>query len=249
MKVKFLGQAGLYIETEYGSVLCDPWFNPAFFGSWFPFPANDHIEPATISKPDFLYISHEHRDHFDPQFLTQHVSKHTRVLLPDYPLKQLRAAIEACGFRNFVETKNNEPTELDGLHILIMTVISPSDGPVGDSGLVLSDGKTIVFNQNDSHPINLEQAKSFGSLDGHFLQFSGAIWYPLVYNLPARTLANLSKKKRINQQERACRFVQELGAKYVFPCAGPPCFLDDDLFQFNDFDNDAANIFAIKQSF
>jgi UDP-MurNAc hydroxylase len=130
-----------------------------------------------------------------------------------------------------------------------MTVISPSDGPVGDSGLVLSDGKTIVFNQNDSHPINLEQAKSFGSLDGHFLQFSGAIWYPMVYNLPARTLANLSRKKRINQQERACRFVQELGAKYVFPCAGPPCFLDDDLFQFNDFDNDAANIFCDQTVF
>ncbi len=40
------GQAGLYLETRAGSILCDPWFNPAYFGSWFPFPANDGIDPA-----------------------------------------------------------------------------------------------------------------------------------------------------------------------------------------------------------
>ena len=46
MRVTFLGQAGLYLETRAGSILCDPWFNPAYFGSWFPFPANDGIDPA-----------------------------------------------------------------------------------------------------------------------------------------------------------------------------------------------------------
>ena len=45
MRVTFLGQAGLYLETRAGSILCDPWFNPAYFGSWFPFPANDGIDP------------------------------------------------------------------------------------------------------------------------------------------------------------------------------------------------------------
>ncbi|MBA2289751.1 MAG: MBL fold metallo-hydrolase, partial [Chloroflexia bacterium] len=40
MKVTFLGHAGMYIETTFGSILCDPFFNPAYFGSWYPYPAN-----------------------------------------------------------------------------------------------------------------------------------------------------------------------------------------------------------------
>jgi len=46
MRVTFLGHAGLFVETRGGSVLCDPWFTPAYFGSWFPFPRNDGLDPA-----------------------------------------------------------------------------------------------------------------------------------------------------------------------------------------------------------
>jgi UDP-MurNAc hydroxylase len=249
MKITFLGHAGLYIETPHGSVLCDPWFNPAYLCSWFPFPANDHIDPARIANPDFLYVSHQHHDHYDPQFLTKHVSKKARVLMPAYPLKRFRAALEDCGFRHFVETENNEPVDLDGLRIMIMALVSPADGPTGDSGIVVDDGRTIVFDQNDSHPMNVTDAKRFGHVNGHFLQFSGAIWYPFVYNFPDDVKQALAKKKRIDQQERAYRFLEDVGADHVFPCAGPPCFLDDDLFGLNDVDNDAANTFCDQTVF
>ena len=62
MRITFLGQAGLFVETRAGSILCDPWVNPAYFGSWFPFPANDGIDPKAIGNPDYLYVSHrQHR--------------------------------------------------------------------------------------------------------------------------------------------------------------------------------------------
>ncbi len=54
MEVTFLGQAGLYIETRGASILCDPWFSPAYFASWLPFPRNDGIDPATIGRPTYL---------------------------------------------------------------------------------------------------------------------------------------------------------------------------------------------------
>ena len=75
MKVTFLGHAGLFLETDYGSILCDPWFNPAFFASWFPFPDNGEIDKAKIGRPTYLYISHLHYDHFDPYFLSQNLWK------------------------------------------------------------------------------------------------------------------------------------------------------------------------------
>jgi UDP-MurNAc hydroxylase len=249
MKITFLGHAGLYIETKTASVLCDPWFNSAFMGSWYPFPANDGIEPNTIGNPDFLYISHQHQDHLDRKFLTDHVSKKTRVLLPEFPLGHFRTLLEDCGFRNFETIKNNEPTRIDGLDVMIAAVTSPSDGPIGDSGLALGDGETLVFNQNDCHPQDLKALQSLGTFDGHFLQFSGAIWYPFVYNLPPEQLASLGKAKRLNQQNRALRFIKDLDARHVFPCAGPPCFLDDELFRLNDFDNDPSNIFCDQPVF
>jgi UDP-MurNAc hydroxylase len=43
--------------------------------------------------------------------------------------------------------------------------------------------------------------------------------------------------------ERARRFIDAVAARYVFPTAGPPCFLDDDLFEHNDFENSPDNIF------
>ena len=85
MRITFLGQAGLYVETGAGTILCDPWFNPAYFGSWFPFPANDAIDPKAIGRPDYLYVSHQHHDHFDPEFLSEHVSKDGRRALVRCP--------------------------------------------------------------------------------------------------------------------------------------------------------------------
>ena len=82
VQITFLGQAGLFVETRGVSILCDPWFNPSFFGSWYPFPANDGIDPERIGHPTYLYVSHLHHDHFDPRFLRDHVDKDATVLLP-----------------------------------------------------------------------------------------------------------------------------------------------------------------------
>jgi UDP-MurNAc hydroxylase len=56
MDITFLGQAGLFISTRAGSTLCDPWFTPAYFASWLPFPANDNVDPRLIGKqPTSMY--------------------------------------------------------------------------------------------------------------------------------------------------------------------------------------------------
>jgi UDP-MurNAc hydroxylase len=249
MRVTFLGQAGLYLETEQGTILCDPWFNPAFFASWFPFPSNEDIDPESISHPDYLYVSHLHHDHFDPEFLRDHVDKRATVLLPEYPIDQLERELRGLGFQRFVKTRSAEPVELDGLRIMIVALVAPTDGPIGDSGLAVDDGRTRIFNQNDSRPIDLEPLREFGRFDGYFLQFSGAIWYPMVYDFPPRMVQNLGRKKRQNEMARAKRYVEEIGASYVFPSAGPPCFLDPELFHFNDFDRDPSNTFPDQTVF
>jgi UDP-MurNAc hydroxylase len=249
MKVTFLGHAGMYVETRYGTILSDPWFNPAYYASWFPFPSNEGIDLSTIANPTYLYVSHLHHDHFDPRFLREHVSKDTTVILPDYPVDALELAMRDLGFTRFLRTRNGEPVEFDGLRLAVVALVAPVDGPLGDSGLLVDDGETRIYDQNDSRPVDFEPIRAFGALDAHFLQFSGAIWYPMVYQFPRQMLDALGRKKRENGMARALRYVQECGATYVVPSAGPPCFLDDALFYLNDVDRDPTNTFPDQTVF
>lgn len=249
MRVTYLGHAGLFIETRRGSILCDPWFSPAYFASWFPFPSNESLDPETFAHPDFLYVSHLHRDHFDPAFLRDHVSRAATVLLPDFPLDELRQELAQLGFSRFEPLPDRVPVDLDGLRVMGVTEVSPSDGPLGDSVLAIDDRTARVLNQNDARPRDIAAIGDFGPYDAHFLQFSGAIWFPGVYAFPPSEKAALGREKRARGMDRALRFVEDVGATYVFPSAGPPCFLDESLYGHNDVEGDETNPFPDQTVF
>ncbi len=247
MRLTGLGHASVLIETEFGSVLTDPWVNPAYFGSWFPFPDNSQLDWDTFGNVDYLFVSHLHRDHFDPEHLKRYVSKKAAVLLPNYPTTELEDQLRELGFTSFVRTRNDEVLDLDGLQVMIDSLISPTDGPIGDSSLWLSDGRHTVLNQNDARPTDLTRFTRLGHVDAHLLQFSGAIWFPMVYDLPKRAKQALGATKRERQFDRSLRYIDDLQASYVFPSAGPPCFLDEELWGFNDIFGDESNIFPDQQ--
>ncbi len=249
MRVTGLGHASALIETEHGSVLTDPWVNPAYFGSWFPFPDNSELDWDRFGQADYLFVSHLHRDHFDPEHLRRHVSKKATVLLPNFPTSELEDRLRELGFRSFVKTTSQEVVELDGLSIMIQSLVSPTDGPIGDSSLWLTDGSTTLLNQNDARPSDLGFFAGLGPVDVHLLQFSGAIWFPMVYDLPKRAKQALGATKRERQFDRTLRYIDDLKASYVFPIAGPPCFLDEELWGFNDIFGDESNIFPDQSVF
>ena len=104
--VTFLGHAGLFVETRHGSVLCDPWFTPAYFGSWFPFPRNDGLDPERFRRPDYLYVSHLHRDHFDPEWLAAPRGQGRPGAAARSSASPPRAvSSRRSGFRDFVQTR------------------------------------------------------------------------------------------------------------------------------------------------
>lgn len=248
MQVTSVGHAGFRIDTEAGSILCDPWVNPAYFASWFPFPDNSELDWDSLGDCDYLYVSHLHKDHFDPALLRAHVNKDAVVLLPDYPVPDLRRELEALGFHTFVETTDSVKQRVSGpkgdLEVMIIALRAPADGPIGDSGLVVSDGRTTAFNMNDARPVDLDVlAAEFGHIDVHMLQYSGAIWYPMVYDMPARAKEAFGIQKRQRQMDRCRQYIAQVGASWVVPSAGPPCFLDPDLRDLNDDHGDPANIF------
>lgn len=212
-------------------------------------PRNDQLDAEPYCSPDYLYISHLHRDHFDPDFLQAKVSKHTQVLLPDFPVPYLERALRKLGFSRFLHVADGVPMTLDGLEATIWTMNELADGPLGDSLLALSDDTGRMLNQNDARPSDIAPLLAGGPFDLQFVQFSGAIWYPIAYDFPPDEKARIGKEKRANQTERARNYIQWIGASHVAPCAGPPAFLDPELWDANDFDRDPANIFPDQTVF
>lgn len=243
------------IDTGAGSILCDPWVSPAYFASWFPFPDNSQLDWESFGRTDYLYVSHLHRDHCDPAHLRRFVTKTATVLLPEYPTSELEDQLREVGFTRFVRTVSNEVTELDGgLNVMIQALTSPTDGPIGDSSLWVEYDGIRLLNQNDARPADLSRFAELGQVHAHLLQFSGAIWYPMVYELPDSAKRAFGRQKRERQFDRAFRYIDDLKASWVFPIAGPPCFLDSELWHLNDLPGpdgtgDEGNIFPDQSVF
>jgi UDP-MurNAc hydroxylase len=253
MRATSIGHAGILVDTVDGSIACDPWFLPQFHGSWFVFPRNDQLDDelmARICNPTYLYISHIHADHLDEEFLTERMNKDTTVLIPGYPTRELERILRSLGFHNIVRTVDGEELALGpNLTIAIHVETSITDGPGGDSAIVISDGTARLVNQNDCRTNDLLALRNHGPVDLHWLQYSGAIWYPMVYQETPERMRELIDAKVDSQFARAMRYVETIGARAVVPSAGPPAFLDPALFQFNVVTGDELSIFPDQQSF
>lgn len=253
MRATSIGHAGILVETSGVSILCDPWFVPAFFASWFPFPRNDQLADDLVDRiehADFLYISHLHGDHHDEPWLRSHLRRDIPILLPGFPTREQQRTLASLGFTEFVRTVDTEELEIaPGVRVAIHVESSITDGPGGDSALVVMDGESILVDQNDCRTNDLGQLRAHGPVDLHWLQFSGAIWYPMVYEMPEETKRTLCRAKVDSQFARAMRYVDNIDARAVVPSAGPPCFLDDDLFGLNMIDGDELSIFPDQRSF
>ena len=253
MRATSLGHAGVLIEAGDSKILCDPWFMPAFFGSWFVFPRNDQLDVELVTKiesPTHLYISHVHGDHLDEAFLANHVSREAIVLLPEFPGRELERRLTNLGFTKFIKTENGKEIAIDAeAKIAIHVETSITDGPGGDSALVVSDKTARLVNQNDCRTGDLEALRSHGPIDLHWLQFSGAIWYPMVYEQDSATKQKLARAKVESQFARALKYIEALNARAVVPSAGPPCFLDEELFHMNMITGDETSIFPDQAKF
>ena len=79
MKITYLGHAGFLVETENTILIMDAWVSDsgAFDGGWFQFPCNHQMGDVVVEKLGsnggeknvYVYVSHEHKDHFDKLFL------------------------------------------------------------------------------------------------------------------------------------------------------------------------------------
>lgn len=237
MEITALGHAGLKLESADSTLLIDPWFSPegAFLASWFQFPENQHLLNSTLYQPTAIIISHEHLDHLDAWFLNQ-VPGHIPVVIPDYPSPQLHHKILAAGPRPIHTLPAWTSWDISE-HCQVFFV--PEESPMNhDAAVVIEQGDRVVLNLNDARlsPTQLQNICSHLNkpIDVLALQGAGASWYPLCYHYPPEQQQTLSARKRLAKLNYMVRAITAVNPVQVLPFAGPPCFLDPDLSQFNE---------------
>jgi UDP-MurNAc hydroxylase len=226
--ITYLGHAGFVVEHENTRVLIDPWFFPAFLESWFPYPDNRQLlEEVWSSRFDYVYISHTHEDHFDRRVL-ERLSREVTVLCPRYRSKALARYFRDSGFANVIELEHRQTVELaDGIVATMILDTSHKE----DSGLLLDLGGYRFLDLNDC---NTPLSEVPADIDLLACQFSGAMWYPSCYDYEAAVLSAKVAEVRRDLFDTLVRKVRLTGAKAYLPSAGPACFLDPSLAEYND---------------
>jgi UDP-MurNAc hydroxylase len=218
----------------------DPWLSEhgAFDSAWFQYPNNHHMAAyvqsvvETSKKDKYIYISHEHKDHFDINFLNTLKNRDFTVILANFFHPIVKEALTNYNCKNIVLLNNQEEFILKDASIILFTIDAELEC---DSAILVKSAGQSFLNLNDCKLH--EELKSIvikhGKIDVFTAQFSGAIWHPTCYTYSEEEYEKISKNKQKIKFELTARAIEVVKPTLYIPSAGPPCFLDPMLMHIN----------------
>jgi len=240
MQITYLGHAGFLLETEKALVVTDPWLSPegAFDSAWFQFPCNHHIGPwlreklESSSKSLFVYVSHEHRDHFDPEFLKTLPLAKINFLVPRFQRPALREHLGKLRPNSLISCTHGQIVAIPGGTVRLF---------LDDSGL---NRDSAILVKADGHSfLDLNDCKLYDQVASIraeecpisvlTCQFSGATWHPTCYDYEPHEYERISRLKLLGKFEMVARAIEAVQPSAYLPSAGPACFLDPELLHLN----------------
>ncbi len=235
MKVTYLGQACLLVEAAGRKILTDPWLTEgANLGTWFHahLLADAGITPETVAREriDYVFLSHEHQDHTDPQTLRA-LPRDIPTLICRFPNDRFREHLRRIGLTNVREIDPGVPADLgDGLTV---TIFGSAEYTNDAAILIEAEGRS-VFNETDCKLTYEDYVRLAGkSIDLGFYMFSGANWYPIMYDYPEETMLRLIQRRRASLLGSFVRRLRTTRPRFAIPAAGPCTVLEPDLVELN----------------
>jgi len=247
MEIKFYGHACIFIKTSKLSLVIDPWLSKegAFLSSWFQFPDNTQLDLTPVRNTDYVFLSHEHQDHFDLNFLKT-ISPKTKIIIPKYTDSYLYDTLRENINNEVIVINSLEKINLDE-EVNFCPVVQSV--PIWDDcALVFETPEGTLVDINDMHILDqdLEWITNNFKINYLFMQYSGASWHPYAYDYSHEKKVSIVNPRIINKFYNVKRVFSASKADYLIPCAGPPCFLDEQFYELNFSD---ASIFPNQAQF
>lgn len=226
MIVRYIYSACVEIKTNDVRILCDPWFTSgAYHGAWHQYPLiKDPLK--VIKKPNYIYISHIHPDHYDPIFLKKILKKYKniKILIGNFKNNYLLKKMKNDGFNpKIIEHLNVKKTNI---HI----VNNEEDIHDIDSAIIVNNNKKTVVGLVDCVPNRNFEKKVHKIIDEYtyqvdllMLPHSGANDYPHTHfdiKTEKKKLMKLAKKKREQNISKYFHWCKSIKSTYHLPYAG-----------------------------
>ena len=155
------------------------------------------------------------------------------MAIPEYQSQDLSRSIQEIFCKNVYKIKENKKQRF-GKEISFEIFIEESQE--SDSAIIVSDNKDNVFvNLNDCkvQDRTTEIKEKYPRIDVLAQQFSGAVSYPHCYIYDEEKMRLLAGNKRSLKIENTAKIINHLNPKYFVTSAGPPVFLNDEMFNTN----------------
>ena len=227
MNITFFGHNCFFLKGANVNLLLDPWLSKkgAFFGSWFQWPINHNckkqLDILIKNKNTYLYISHEHQDHFDKETLML-IRPYIKIcIIPKYNDPFLYNEICSLGYEVLELTDQSKHYFNDNDYIELMII---DTGVNHDSTAICNIDKKIFVNQNDCKIFDRLNYLENINVDYYSVQFSGANWHPVCYEMKEVERKKISNKKVLSKLIAVRNAIKLIKPRFYLPSAGPAIF-------------------------
>jgi UDP-MurNAc hydroxylase len=180
--VRLINHASAKLSIDNVNILSDPWFTGSVFHKGWNLIhelPSDKIKEY-IKDVDYIYISHEHPDHFSPNFF---LNEEFKSILKNNKTKIIFQKTQDKRVLNFLKKKEYDVIEIPhNEYYSLNSKIKIKIIKFGyiDSALIIKGSNEKILNLNDCPLNDLDQIKKFrknhGSFDLLLTQFSYAAW-------------------------------------------------------------------------
>ena len=217
--IRLINHASVKFQFDNIKILTDPWYTGSVFHkSWKLIYQQTENEILNIIQDiTHIFISHEHPDHFSPQFF---LDKNIKKILLKNRVKILFQETKDKRVKKFLEKQGYICIEVsDGKYFELSNEVKIKIIKFGyiDSSLIIETPQEKILNLNDCPLNNKEEIEIFkkkhGSFDILLSQFSYAAWKGGKDNSEYRKIA---AKEKINTLVNQYKI---LDCKYAVPFA------------------------------
>ncbi len=222
MKIKYFTNSMVLISGKKLSILFDPWitFNRKSNNNLYNFPETKFTKEEISSiKPDYIYITHTHADHFDKTTL-ELFNKKTPVICASYINNFTERNLRSLGFQNVFVCEPDKPfkfNEHDHCY-LYKAEINPEIDSLGIfkvDNITMLNANDVVYSKNQMDEIG----KKF-EIDFAMIPYAYQGPYPAFYeNLTIEEKTIKANEKKLKNYNQMLNFIKSFKPKKVFPFA------------------------------